>query len=358
VWVDAGTENLQELVSKVRAYTDTVFVVYEGTATATPQFDSIHIISSAKGKGLEVAINKAAELQFDYLLVFPDGYDVNDIPLFLAKIEEKGGLLVGTRPHLHRTMDVRFASILYWIQAGVWLPDVQCPFMAYPVQQLNRKYYCVNDNLELEILVRAAWQAIAVRKVGLSEAGPRSFPIKRNVIFNIILLTITLFYIKPRYFIIYISKKENWDKWWTKLFLTPGETIRLKAASISFGVFMAILPVWGFQFIIGMPLAILFRLNKTLFFVALHISMFPITFLFWIASLIMGKLLLGEPLLIHDWLHITLADVRSEGIAFFLGGTVLAIASGIVSYFLSYGLMYFKRQMKMQRKEKEPYRTV
>ncbi len=355
VWVDASTEMLQELVPQLLIYTDTIFVVYEGTAKATPKFDAVHIISSVRGKGLEVAINKAAELGYDYLLVFPQGYEVNDIPKFLDKIEEKGGLLVGTRPHLDRTMDVRFASLLYWVQAGVWLPDVQCPFMAYPVQQLYRKYYRYDDDLELEILVRAAWQGIRVRKVALSEAGPRRSVVKRNVLLNIILLTITLFYIKPKYFLLYISKKDNWNKLWTKLFLTPGETIKLKATSISFGVFMGILPVWGFQFIIGMPLAMLFRLNKTLFFVALHISMLPITPVFWVASLLTGKLLLGQELIIHNWQHLSLTDMKSEGAAFFLGGTVLAIAGGVVSYLLSYSIMYFKKRANMNSAKKKSH---
>ncbi|MDR3681746.1 MAG: DUF2062 domain-containing protein [Flavipsychrobacter sp.] len=120
----------------------------------------------------------------------------------------------------------------------------------------------------------------------------------------------------------------------------------MKSRSIAFGIFMGILPVWGFQLIIGMPLAMLFRLNKTLFFIFMHVSMLPFTPLFWMASLLTGNLLMNRPMIIHDWRHITLGDVRTEGISFILGGTVLAIVAGIATYFISTGVLFYRRKMK------------
>ena len=46
----------------------------------------------------------------------------------------------------------------------------------------------------------------------------------------------------------------------------------MKAASIGFGIFMGIFPIWGFQLIIGIPLAILFKMNKVLFIVFANIN--------------------------------------------------------------------------------------
>jgi uncharacterized protein (DUF2062 family) len=146
----------------------------------------------------------------------------------------------------------------------------------------------------------------------------------------------------------HIQKKISWKNFW-KLFLSPGESIELKSRSIAFGVFMGILPVWGLQFIIGMPLAILFKLNKTLFFIFIHISMFPLTPLFWMASLLAGNALMGRQMISHDWMHITLTDVRNEGIAFFLGGIVLAMLAGTCSYFMSSGVLYYRRRVKYSK---------
>jgi hypothetical protein len=67
----------------------------------------------------------------------------------------------------------------------------------------------------------------------------------------------------------------------------------VRAASVGFGMFMGIVPIWGFQLLVGIPLAIAMRLNKTLFIVAANISIFPPVI--WVASLAVGKWLYGNP---------------------------------------------------------------
>ena len=37
---------------------------------------------------------------------------------------------------------------------------------------------------------------------------------------------------------------------------------QLKAVSVAFGIFMGIVPIWGFQLVVAIFLAILFKLNK------------------------------------------------------------------------------------------------
>src|SRR5690606_30482045 len=109
------------------------------------------------------------------------------------------------------------------------------------------------------------------------------------------------------------------------VFATPGETNHTKALSLGFGVFMGIVPVWGFQLAIGIPLAILFRLNKALFLIAANISLPPIMFVIMALSVTIGKWILGIHTVLPDFRNITLEVVKQEGAAFFLGGTVLAI---------------------------------
>jgi uncharacterized protein (DUF2062 family) len=48
-----------------------------------------------------------------------------------------------------------------------------------------------------------------------------------------------------------------------------------KALSVAFGIFMGIVPIWGFQLIVGISLAVLFRLNKALVIIAANISIPP-----------------------------------------------------------------------------------
>ena len=118
----------------------------------------------------------------------------------------------------------------------------------------------------------------------------------------------------------------------------------MKASSIGFGVFMGIVPVWGFQLAIGIPLALLFKLNKALFLIAANISIFPP--IIWFASLVTGKILLGD----NDWSfslnNMTIEYAKKAGLAFFLGGTVLSIVSGIIAYLITYGSLLIIRKKK------------
>jgi uncharacterized protein (DUF2062 family) len=52
-------------------------------------------------------------------------------------------------------------------------------------------------------------------------------------------------------------------------------TNRNKAFSIALGVFMGLSPFWGFQTLLVISLAVLFKLNKVLAFVASNVSLPP-----------------------------------------------------------------------------------
>ncbi len=127
----------------------------------------------------------------------------------------------------------------------------------------------------------------------------------------------------------------------------PDESNERKAWSMAFGVFMGIFPVWGFQLAIGIPLAIYLRLNKALFLLAANISIFPITPVFWALSLVTGKILLGYEDWAFRWRDITLNQFKEAGIAFFLGGAVLALALGLLTFLVSLLLLKaFRKPLK------------
>ena len=50
---------------------------------------------------------------------------------------------------------------------------------------------------------------------------------------------------------------------------------QLKAVSVAFGVFMGIVPIWGFQLVSRNFLAIVFKLNKAMVIIAANISIPP-----------------------------------------------------------------------------------
>lgn len=366
---NAGT--LADVLTKVLEYTDDLIVVNDGstdnTAEILKQFPRVHAVNyspnQGKGVALRIGIKEAAKLGYEYAITMDsDGqHYASDLSLFLDKIEETpGALIIGARNlnqenvQLKSSFGNKFSNFWFWVNTGITLPDTQSGYRLYPVQPLAGKtYFTRKYEFEIEVIVRASWGGVPVTYIPVSVYYPKPEervshfrPFKdftRISLLNTVLVLIALLWVKPRDFVKLLLKKEGWRTIWKSIFVHPEETNHTKAASVAFGVFMGIVPVWGFQLAIGIPAAILMRLNKALFIVAANISIFPFTPFIWMASLITGKWILGNREWIVAWKDLTLQRFIQEGFAFFLGGTVLSIASGVAAYVLTYlSLLVFR----------------
>lgn len=366
---NAGT--LADVLTKVLEYTDDLIVVNDGctdnTAEILKQFPQVYAVNyspnQGKGVALRTGIKEAAKLGYEYAITMDsDGqHYASDLSLFLDKIEETpGALIIGARNlnqenvQLKSSFGNKFSNFWFWVNTGITLPDTQSGYRLYPVQPLAGKTYFTHKyEFEIEVIVRASWGGVPVTYIPVSVYYPKPEervshfrPFKdftRISLLNTVLVLIALLWVKPRDFVKLLLKKEGWRTIWKSIFVHPEETNHTKAASVAFGVFMGIVPVWGFQLAIGIPAAILMRLNKALFIVAANISIFPFTPFIWMASLITGKWILGNREWIVAWKDLTLQRFIQEGFAFFLGGTVLSIVSGIAAYILTYlSLLVFR----------------
>ena len=369
---NAGT--LADVIKGVLEYTDDVIVVNDGstdnTAEILAQFPQVHAVNympnRGKGFALRTGIKAAAERGYEYAITIDsDGQHFpTDLVLFLQQIEKApGALIIGARNlqqenvQLKSSFGNRFSNFWFWVNTGTTLPDTQSGYRLYPVQALAKKaWFTTKYEFEIEVIVRASWSGIPVISIPVGVYYPKPEervshfrPMKdftRISILNTVLVLIALLYVKPRDFLKLLSKREGWHKIWKALFVHPEESNHTKAGSVGFGVFMGIVPVWGFQLAIGIPLSILFRLNKTLFLIAANISIFPFTPFIWMASLITGKWILGNNTWIVNWRDFTLERFMHEGLAFFLGGTILSIAAGITAYVLTYLSLFLFRGKK------------
>lgn len=370
---NAGT--LADVLQNVLAFTSRVLVVNDGSTDNTsdilkniPQVTAIEY-SPNRGKGfaLRTGIKEAAQLGFSYAIVMDsDGqHYAKDLPAFLEKLEEvPGAFIVGARNMDQENVPQKssfgnkFSNFWYWIETGIKLPDTQSGYRLYPLKALAKKKYITRKyEFEIEVMVRAAWSGVPVIPMPISVYYPPADerishfrPFKdftRISILNTVLVLIAFLYIKPRDFIRLLFSKTGWQKIYKAIFIHPEESNTRKAVSVGFGVFMGIVPVWGFQLAIGIPLAILFRLNKALFLLAANISIFPITPFWFMGSIITGNWLLGNEGLILSWNDLTLSRVKQEGLAFFLGGTVLAIALGLLAFLLTYAVLFATRKRKV-----------
>lgn len=114
---------------------------------------------------------------------------------------------------------------------------------------------------------------------------------------------------------------------------------------------MGILPIWGFQLVTAIALAILLRLNKTLVIVAANISIPPVIPLILYGSMLTGSLWVGKnavyPTSMDD---LSLAFVRLSLFQYISGAITLALIAGVAVGFFTYiFLRIFKRKQTTQK---------
>lgn len=367
---NAGT--LAAVLEDVLTYTHQVIVVNDGSTDNTEeilkQFPQVHAVNYTPNKGKGIALRtgfkEAVKLGYEHAITMDsDGqHFAKDVVEFLTWLEaEPNSLLIGARNMEQETVPGkssfgnRFSNFWFWVNTGVRLQDTQSGYRSYPVAKLaNKKYFTSKYEFEIEVIVRAEWSGVQVRCVPVSVYYPspeerishfRPFKdFTRISILNTVLVLVSVLWIKPRDFVRRLLSKEGRKQIYNALVAVPGESNHTKAISLGFGVFMGIVPIWGFQLAVGIPLAILFRMNKALFILAANISIPPIMFVIMALSVATGKWMLGINTIIPDFRNITLEVVKEEGMAFFLGGTVLAVATGLFVYLLSLGILSLTRR--------------
>lgn len=109
---------------------------------------------------------------------------------------------------------------------------------------------------------------------------------------------------------------------------------------------MGIVPVWGFQLIIAITLAFVFRLNKALVILAANISIPPMIPVILFLSHLTGTIWMGNDAQYISFSEkVTLDMVKTNFIQYILGATTLAFVAGIFFGVIAYaGLKIFKRQ--------------
>jgi glycosyltransferase involved in cell wall biosynthesis len=354
---------LEQVINDIARFTHQIIVVSDGSTDGTSgilkQFPFVKVLeyqpNRGKGNALKLGFRLALRHHYRYAITIDsDGqHYAKDLPVFLEAIKEHpNALIIGARnmdqAHIpgKSSFGNKFSNFWFWVETGIKMPDTQSGYRSYPLYALrDMKFFTRKYEFEIEVPVRLAWKHVPVLAVPVSVYYPPAEerithfrPFKdftRISILNTFLTFIALLWIHPRNFILLISSKKGWEKIWQQVIVRKEESNLLKATSIGFGVFMGIVPLWGFQLAIGIPLSIYFRMNKALFLLAANISIFPLTPVFWALSVVVGKILLGYKDLSFRWNDLSLKHFKEAGAAFFLGGTVLAIVMGLIAFSIS-----------------------
>jgi len=119
----------------------------------------------------------------------------------------------------------------------------------------------------------------------------------------------------------------------------------VKALSVAVGVFVGLSPLWGFHILLGIGLAIIFRLNKTITVIAANISLPPfIPFIIYFGHEV-GALWFGKNA-VHLNLEneITLQTIAASYLQYFIGGFTLATIVAALLGLITYGLLIWRKR--------------
>ncbi|WP_229201207.1 DUF2062 domain-containing protein [Arcticibacterium luteifluviistationis] len=355
-------KTLAAVIQDVSLYTSNIIVINDGSTDSTEaileEFSEIENISYSpnKGKGfaLKTGLLRAKERGFKYAIsIDSDGqHFADDIPRFLEAIEEHpNAMLVGARNLQEENMPQKntfgnkFSNFWFNLETGIDLPDTQSGFRLYPLKELEgMKLFTTKYEFEIEIMVKMAWKKVPVLPVPIKvfyakgdERVSHFRPFKdffRISVLNTYLVTLAfLWYIPVRFF--KNLNRETISKFIKESLLNREESASRKAFSVAFGVFMGIIPIWGYQLMTAIFLSHLLKLNKAIVIIAANISFPPFIPFILLGSLKIGQILLNQNASVFPT-ELSLEVVKQQLPAYILGSFVfagvMAILLGTVTF--------------------------
>lgn len=362
---------LARVLNDVLEQAHDVIVVNDGATDSTAKIissfgDRVTAIGYApnrgKGYALRQGFAKARQMGFTHALTLDsDGQHFpSDIPSFIeAHRTHPTAMLMGSRNLNAEGMPGKnsfankFSNFWFFVETGIRLPDTQTGFRLYPLKKVERLWlFTERFEFEVEVIVKLAWRGVPfvpvpirvkydpTERVSHFRPGP---DFTRISFLNAYLVILALLWHLPKRLltggrILKMIRDEA---------INPNESNARKAASIGLGFFFGILPIWGFQLLIGIPTAIMLRMNKVLFIAAANISVPPmIPVIIYLSYLMGGPFVGADSIDVTDLSDLTLANIHDNFVQYFTGGVILALLAGSAGLAVSYLLFALGRNNK------------
>jgi len=363
-------KTLATVLDDVRSFASDIIVVNDGSTDRTSEilksYPDFRIITHPKNKGkgtaLKNALRLAKENGFCYAITLDsDGqHFASDIPLFIKEIEQEPDiLLVGSR-NLEaenmpgkNTFANKFSNFWYKLETGINLQDTQSGYRLYPVQRMGSlKYYTSKYEFELEAIVFAAWRGITVRNIPIHVYYPpegerishfrplRDFT--RISVLNTFLVLVAFLWIWPRNFFRKLTWR-NAKTFFNDHIIHSKESNMRMTLAVMLGVFMGIVPIWGYQMLVTLALSRLFKLNTVIAIVAANISIPPMIPFILYGSYATGCLILGRPVDLN-FTDISFDNIRTVFEQYLIGSIIFAVLCSLVTGLLFGGILAISRK--------------
>jgi glycosyltransferase involved in cell wall biosynthesis len=345
-----------------------VIVVDDGSTQSLPELPGCEIIrlerNSGKGSALRAGFQRAVEVGFTHAITMDaDGqHFAEDLPKFLAAAQtQPEALIVGVRDFFaagcptHRRRSNAVSTFWFRVETGVRLPDTQCGFRCYPLALTQRlKPRSGRYAFELEFMVRASWTGVPIVAVPVKctyapdQIRQSHFRPVRDLA-HITLMNIGLVlqsWFVPLTLRIAWSHGEKWSlrKTVREFFAEHTEKSSRLAAAVGLGLFFGILPIYGFQIMVGAAVAHQLRLNKATLLLASHISIPPVVPFILYGSMVLGHwLFTGQSLDISPH-QITKGLTLEHFVEWIVGSVALGVAVGLVGTILTYSVARLVRR--------------
>ncbi len=361
-----NAKTLGRVLSGILAYTGPgkILVVNDGSTDHTKEVlnaygDQIVVLHNTvnKGKGysLRKGFKEAIHRGFDRAITIDsDGQHLpEDLPVFIiAALENPEALLMGSRDMKQEgvpggsSFGNRFSNFWFRFETGISLPDTQTGYRLYPLAPLRTmRLFTTKFETEIELIVKMAWRDIPIIPVKINviydkdERVTHFRPFKdfaRISLLNTYLVLLTLLYYLPLRLWKAATAKGFWNILKSEI-TAPHQSSFTKALSIGFGFFMGIVPIWGFQLLIGIPLAVYFRMNKILFLLAANISIPPLIPLIIYASYLFGGIFYHNEDAVNGLSlnNMTLESIHLNFVQYAIGGVGLAMVTGLAGFIIS-----------------------
>ena len=343
-------KTIKPVVCGCQKFIETVIVIDDGSTDKTSpilsEIPNIIVYKFTRNTGKGAAIKKGFEIAlqngFSHAITvdadgqhFPEWIETAigeceknpDSILIGARIGKSVGEFAPKKNMLAR----KFANLWIKIYTGFSLNDTQSGFRVYPVEKMkNIKFKTARFEFEQEVLVKSAWENINIGEFAIAQ-----------------------FYQSPQERISHYrafrdSMRISWFFTETafmkikKIFigeLKSNASPRKAALSLALGVFLGILPIYGFQMPSAVLVACVMKLNLPLAALGTMISIPPMIPIIVFAAVRIGSAIFPSGI----------QDIASGAKIFVVGSVILAFLAGIVTYLIVYPIcLAVKKRQKRQ----------